>query len=255
MQSRTEPRQPTRQSVESIDRAIADIHVEDNVLSAWLQNYSRGHRRRLASDVDECMRLLKPDHRILEVGSIPPILTLALQRNGFSVEGIDIAPERFEKAISQHQLTVHKCNVETEPLPFQDNQFDVVLFNELFEHLRIDPIFTMEQVLRVLKPGGTMVLSTPNLRSFQGIGRLIMHSKASSCAAMPYPSYEKLRTIGHMGHVREYTLFEVKHFLEQVGFEVTGVLHRGRSRTWIARMLCTFFPAGKPFMTIEAKKP
>lgn len=46
-------------------------------------------------------------------------------------------------------------------IPFQDNTFDVVISSEVIEHVP-DPFKAIQELFRVLKPGGTMILTTPN---------------------------------------------------------------------------------------------
>jgi ubiquinone/menaquinone biosynthesis C-methylase UbiE len=46
-------------------------------------------------------------------------------------------------------------------IPFQDNVFDYVISSEVIEHVP-DPFKAMQELFRVLKPGGSMVLTTPN---------------------------------------------------------------------------------------------
>lgn len=46
------------------------------------------------------------------------------------------------------------------PLPFEDNRFDLVTMLAVLEHLT-DPPFVIGEIARVLKPGGRLVLTTP----------------------------------------------------------------------------------------------
>jgi SAM-dependent methyltransferase len=160
------------------------------------------------------------DAAIIEFGAVPLLLTASLARLGYSITGVDIAPERFSRAINDLALEVVRCNIETERLPFHDSQFDVALFNELFEHLRINPIFTMREVHRILKPGGLLFLSTPNLRSLAGLANFLLRNRCYSCESDPYDEFSELEGLGHMGHVREYTTREITEFLGRIGFEV-----------------------------------
>lgn len=145
--------------------------------------------------------------------------------------------------------------METEKLPFDDGSFDAVVFNELLEHLRINPIFTLSEVLRVMKPDGILTLSTPNLRSLDGVRNFLLHDRAFSCTAGIYFEYKKLETIGHMGHVREYTRTEVVEFLQTVGFTVTAVIYRGGYRHPLKRSLIGLMPSFSPFVSYIARKP
>ena len=125
----------------------------------------------------------------------------------------------------------------------------------MFEHLRINPIHTLSEILRVLKPNGTLTLSTPNLRSLGGIRNFLVRGKAFSCADNIYAEYEKLGQLGHMGHVREYTPTEVIEFLERVGFEVTAIKFRGRYAKRSTRTVTRLIPSLSPFVSYMARKP
>ena len=53
-------------------------------------------------------------------------------------------------------------DLEKIPYPIADSSFDVVLLTEVFEHLREYPARTLAEGHRILRPGGLLVLSTPN---------------------------------------------------------------------------------------------
>ena len=207
-----------------VGEVIACVRPDDEALGAWYEKYSRRQAKRLAYDVDYVAKFVDPAAKILEFGSMPPILTAALTRKGFRVTGLDLKPERFGSTVEAEGLHVEKVDFETERLPLADGEFDTVIFNEVFEHLRINPIFTMREVHRVLRPKGMLMLSTPNLTSWKGWYFFALKGRL---APDLFGEYEKLATVGHMGHVRIYSVGEVKAFLERVGFRVTVVIHRG----------------------------
>ncbi len=167
-----------------------EIYPDDTRLQEWYEVYSRDHGERFAFDLDLLGRYSKKGDRILEFGSVPPLLTAAMAKD-YDVIGIDIAPERFKTAINKYSLEIIQCDIETQKLPLEDDQFEGVIFNELFEHLRINPIFTLREARRVLKPNGILMLSTPNLRSLGGLLNLL-RGYNYSCGADPYQEYSKL---------------------------------------------------------------
>ena len=170
-------------------------------------------------------------------------------------EVVQVAPERFADGVVRSGVEVSRCDIEREALPFADDSFDLVLMNELFEHLRIQPIATLEEVLRVIRPGGRLMLSTPNLRSLRGVRNLLLHNQGHASSAGVYRQYDKLRTLGHMGHVREYTTYEVCEFLERIGFEVEELVFRGGHGRGAVGLLERWLPAWRPFFTVVAQVP
>lgn len=246
---------PSASALRVIETCARELVPKDAALLSWHKDYLDNHKIRLAHDLDIIEREIPKSNRILEMGSIPLVLTAALKQYGYEVAGCDIAPERYSSAIQSTGLNVAKCNIETETLPFADNSFDAVVFNELFEHLRINPIFTLSEVLRIMKPNGILTLSTPNLKSLDGIRNFLLRDRAYSCSANLHAEYTKLATIGHMGHVREYTPTEIVEFLQTIGFEVTAIIYRGEyMRRW-KRVLLNLIPRFSPFVSYVARKP
>lgn len=246
---------PTVDSLKAVEDGAKRILPEEQALSEWHEVYSSNHKSRIALDLDLTKQEITPNSTVLEFGSVPLLFTAALSSSNYKVIGCDIAPERYGKAINDLGINVIKCNIESEKLPFPDNSFDAVVFNELFEHLRIDLIFTLSEVLRVMKPGGLMMLSSPNLRSLVGVSNFLFRNRAYSCSGNVYQEYLKLQKLGHMGHVREYTTTEVIEFLESVGFVVKKLVYRGRYNTNFRQAMIRLFPALSPFVSYIAEKP
>ena len=240
--------------LELIDRVAGRIEPDDPSLTEWFSQYRRQHRVRLAADLHLIDEYVGAGARILEHGAIPLLMTAALAALGFDVSALDLGPERFAGAIGKLDLDVARCDVETESVPFPRGTFDVVLFNELFEHLRINPVFTLNEVHRVLKPDGLLLLSTPNLRSFRGIRNLILHNQGHAVSAGVYRQYEKMETLGHMGHVREYTTREVSDFLTRIGFDVQQIVYRGGHGRGMVGLAERLAPSMRPFFTLIAAK-
>lgn len=255
VQHSKEAASPSDESLAHIDGAVPRIQPEDEGLRDWCQSYLKNHRRRLAFDLDLIDRYGEPGGKVLEVGSTPLALTVAMKDAGYSMVGVDLAPDRFAEAIASNGLEVRQCDIENEAIPSDDAHFDAVLFNEVFEHLRINLIATFEEVHRVMKPGGLLMLSTPNLRSADGLSNLLFRDHGHACQRGIFDQYSKLRSLGHMGHVREYTVTEVADFLRQMNFSVEHVVYRGAGASRMSRLAGRVFPNLRPFFTCIARKP
>ena len=246
----------------AIDRAIASIVPDSEHLRAAYRKSVQAQRRRFSFDLDHVQRFANPDSRILELGSYPPILTLALSRMGYSVCGLDLDPSRAGSTLRKEGLVVKKVDFERELLPFRDGAFDVVIFNEVFQHLRINPIFTFSEVHRVLSGdggGGRLLLSTPNFLSLSGWYHLVVNGRMRPKSDI-HSAYSRLERGGHAGHVRLYSPVEVVDFLGRMGFEVELIMHRGLYRSryrWNQRLgnwFLRLFPRLRTSFSVVARK-
>ena len=101
-------------------------------------------------------------------------------------------------------------NLEESRFPYDDATFDVVLFCEILEHLLMDPLHTLREIRRVLKPGGLVVVTTPNVARMWNV--LAMADGLSI-----YDPYSGFGPYGR--HNREYSLHELVQLLRFCGFE------------------------------------
>ena len=250
-----EPRELDSEHLELLAQVAQRVVPEAAELGEWSAKYARQHRTRLAGDLWLLAREAPDGARLLEYGAVPLQMTAALSELGYAVSALDVAPERFAGAIDTLSLDVLSCDVEVAPVPFESDTFDVILFNEIFEHLRINPLFTMREALRVLRPEGKLLLSTPNLRSLRGLKNLIVHNEAHAASGDVYGQYEKLETLGHMGHVREYTTKEVAELLRRIGFRVDALVYRGGYGRGFVGLVERLLPSLRPFFSVVAVKP
>lgn len=199
---------------EILNELETELRSDESSLREWNVYYFNVHRRRYLQDANT-FREYYQGGKILEIGSAPYHVTYMLHRMSPEVTGVDIAPERHTTFIEKLGLNIEKCNIETELLPFADRSFHYILLNEVFEHLRINPIQTLREINRVLHPNGTLILTTPNLYSIQNIVNLFLGKGFDN----PYEEFRKLETLGQMGHVREYSVNQIRTFLNHTGFQ------------------------------------
>ncbi len=109
--------------------------------------------------------------RVLDLGCGYGALAIALSRVGrMEVVGVDILSDRVSAVVTKLQSarhrdrgTLHIAVADAERgLPFRDRTFDVVVATEVLEHLE-KPERSLAEVRRVLRPGGRVYVTTPNV--------------------------------------------------------------------------------------------
>ena len=111
----------------------------------------------------------------------------------------------------EKRFNYNHFNIENHRFPYKDGSFDVVIFGEIIEHLLNDPCKVLREIKRVLKPNGSLILTTPNVARLENICRLIQGENIYD----PYSGY------GPYGrHNREYNRHELIQLLEFEGFNV-----------------------------------
>jgi SAM-dependent methyltransferase len=98
--------------------------------------------------------------KILEIGSGKGNLLYHYHQRGYDIVGIDIDDAMIAESKRLYgQLPLYKMSGDM--LSFDDSSFDVVLGFDVFEHIR-DSDRHLQEIRRILKPGGYYLLQTPN---------------------------------------------------------------------------------------------
>jgi SAM-dependent methyltransferase len=167
-----------------------------------------------------------PEDRVLEMGAYLQITPALKTRLGYGeVRGCYYGPAgaiENRSVVSENgetfECTVDLFDAELDRFPYPDGSFSTVLCCELLEHLTCDPMHMMTEINRILKVGGHLVLSTPNIVSLRAVVAILQ-----GYHPMLFPAYIRPRDEGPADarHNREYTPREIEALLEISGFEVT----------------------------------
>ena len=118
------------------------------------------------------------------------------------------APDgRMAQMFQEAGIKSIEWNLEETPYPLPDDSFDVVVMTEVYEHLRDYPVRSLEEVRRILRPGGRLYFTTPNAAYLMNRLRLL---KGQSTAT---PLADWIGGLPHARHAREYTFAEVDSLL------------------------------------------
>lgn len=151
--------------------------------------------------------------RVLDVGCGAGEFAAALAAGGALVTGIDVAREPLRRAAARAPaLDLHLVEAEPPSWPLPDGGYDVVWAGEVLEHVA-DTAAWLSEVRRVLRSGGTLLLSTPD------------HGPLARLALGLAPRAFDRHFDPRSDHLRFYTRRTLAALLEDFRFE--GVRLRG----------------------------
>jgi SAM-dependent methyltransferase len=166
-----------------------------------------------------------PEQRLLELGArFHPVPVSLKKIKGYGVVCARFGnePDKLEWRLTdtagseEHNFPVYDFDFEFAPWPFEDASFDVVLASQVLERLARDPMLVLQEINRVLKSDGLLLLVAANLASARSIAKALRGDS-------PY-QFGHYVTGGdsHDRHHREYTPGELERVLVCAGF---GDLH------------------------------
>jgi 2-polyprenyl-3-methyl-5-hydroxy-6-metoxy-1,4-benzoquinol methylase len=172
--------QEALRSVEDIDKRLGD----GKAIGSYYLEFSR----RL-----EVLRLVERwcarGASVVDLGAQPFITSCALKAMGYDVTAVDVEPEPYMPIAERCGVKVVKRDLERERLDIRGA--DCAVFTEVIEHLHYYYVpWVLSEINKSLKPGGYLILTTPNIASLFRRLRLLLGKQ---------PIYRY--------HVREYTMF------------------------------------------------
>ncbi|MEO6725750.1 MAG: glycosyltransferase [Blastocatellia bacterium] len=196
---------------------VEGFFAEDSNATGYLQK----HGRRIIETV-ELVPVGDQNQRLLELSSYLQMTPLIKRHGNYG----EIVITNWWRGESRRQLQTVKhsitgeevafemlnVDVERDRFPFPDEHFDVALCCELIEHLTADPMHMLIELNRVLKWGGLLILTTPNISSAFSLGK-------SLAGNSPYVYGEYNPKSPGDRHSREYAPSEIKLALNAAGFK------------------------------------
>ena len=176
---------------------LAEFEARYNPILSYLQTVSR------------------KGQRILDIGCGTGMATEKLTEFG-DVYGVDLSPKSIKDLKDNNRCLDAVVSMGETP-PFGSATFDIIVCTELIEHL-IDPNTAIHNMNRILKPGGHLLLSTPNPRYYPGIkgiaGRILTRLKGKKVSSGQIIenliSYRKLESLLRQNGLtinRHYTVY------------------------------------------------
>ena len=170
---------------------------------------------------------------LLDVPAGEGALAARLIDAGFDVRCCDLYPEIFRL----DGVDIHQGNLDAE-LPFADHSFDYVTCLEGLEHIE-NPQQAMREFARVLKPGGHVIVSVPNILNIEERLKWLLYGYTSHFKPISRAASERLRAeyedrVEIAAHVNPIGYSELRHILEKNGFEILSLYRdKAKSNAWL----------------------
>ncbi len=152
---------------------------------------------------------------------------LGLSARGWSLHGVDVSRAMVQAATAR-PYSFAECNVE-DGLPFADGSFAIVTAGEVIEHV-YDPDRLLGEIHRILRPGGHLLLTTPNLQSWYnralflaGIQPLFYETSTTTSLIGAGPLRRIKKGSAPVGHLRVFNRRALLDLLESQGFRPLNV--------------------------------
>ena len=158
--------------------------------------------------------------RVLDIGAGAGALSEKLLAAGYSVGACDFVPEQFDVP----GVAGEKCD-ETGRLPFADGAFDAAVAVEVLEHVDGHERFFAEAA-RVLKPGGRLLFTTPNILSLKSRMRFLLTGFFYSFGPLAPGRRDPVRQ-----HISPFTLNRYEWLLSLHGLRIVRVATDKRQPT------------------------
>jgi ubiquinone/menaquinone biosynthesis C-methylase UbiE len=184
---------------------------------------------------DTVVRILadQPRGTLLDVPAGEGALAARLVDAGFDVRCCDLYPEIFKL----DGVDIHQADLDAD-LPFSDQSFDYVTCVEGLEHIE-NPQQAMREFARVLKPGGQLIVSVPNILNIEERLKWLLYGYTSHFKPISRTAAERLHgeydgRVEIAAHVNPIAYSELRYILEKYGFEITSPYRdKPKGKAWL----------------------
>jgi len=158
--------------------------------------------------LDSLSTILIKGRRVLDLGCGTGDSGRVLKIFFSEIHGCDISETALKEA-KDNDVTALCADFNMVQLPYKDKSFDVVTCLEVLEHM-LDPTFLLKEIYRLLLPEGQLIITTPNIRYFKNLMKLILMGQ------FPHTTTDDFVWGG--GHIHYFTRKDLTSLLKEAGF-------------------------------------
>lgn len=216
------------------DEVVARFAAEP--LDDEAREYLRYHARRYAQLVDDVAALVPEGGRILDIGPNFQTGLLRAARADARVDTLGFAHPLFGPGDGERHVELDLNRADDPATPRGEGAHDVAVMAEVIEHLPTSPVVVLRFLATFLRPGGMLLVQTPNA--------VALHKRVRLLTGRPV--LEPIReSRDNPGHFHEYTVGELREAATAAGLEVTrwratnpfGTSRPARAYAAVARVL------------------
>jgi SAM-dependent methyltransferase len=218
----SQPPPRTKAELLAITRSLPD--------SAFFQEHSRVRElayiersfSRWTEIIDVARRYLPNLEKLacLDVGVSP--FTFRLKTVFGQVFGLDLS-DSFRDRCESFGIVLHGGGVTSTEALARIDKVDCVFCLEVLEHLHADPVRVLAGLRSVLRPGGLLILTTPNMMCFANRVLMLCNRKLRH---FDYPPFSIIDEAHGFGHDRIYMPAELREYFAWSGFQQVKTLYQ-----------------------------
>lgn len=159
----------------------------------------------------------KGNPALLEVGGSVFSLILRQRFPDAAIDLLDKRPAEWLEPVRRHMLQIDLEGFPDALPPLEGPPYDVVFFSEVLEHLLAHPARVLRFLLGLLRPGGVLIVTTPNI--FRADNLRSIAARQNPLGVHPKTPNGERRT-SH--HIREYAMSELLNFAVEAGGEIVA---------------------------------
>jgi len=193
-------------------------------------------------------------NKFLDIGSLFGYNCLGAQILGYQAFGLDLPKytEQFRDRFRRYKIDNRSCDLGAQPMPFSDNEFDLIMASEVVEHFSFHPLCFFQESFRVLKPGGRLIITTPNLIRLNNVFKMLLGKSINWDIGDEY--WDGV-------HRREFTGQELVFLAESSGLKIEALSYQNfdyPNISWPLKLINTIggwiFPARRGNIILIANK-
>ena len=163
--------------------------------------------------------------KLLDIGTTPFTF---LYKEYFNIEVSTIDKTKLlSNRCKLRDINFKKCDLMKEIIPFNNKEFDICIFTEVFEHLVVRPATIFKEIHKILKDEGFLIFSTPNIATLFNRIKFLLGKPVLESLDKVFQEDHGDEWPHGIGHLREYTMSELVNLLKKYQFNIIKSNHIG----------------------------